>query len=116
MALNFIFSLPFVFILSLLIALFLYAAGSWISPRTKKIEQRTGKLEPYACGENMPARKFQIDIQRFFLYITIFMIFDISAFLFALSFGAGAFFPILFVVIVASSLLTIIPAVGRKER
>jgi NADH:ubiquinone oxidoreductase subunit 3 (subunit A) len=115
MALNFIFSLPFVFFLSLLIVFLLYAAGSLIAPQPKK-KKRTGKLEPYACGENMPARKLQMDVQRFFLYITLFMIFDISAFLFALSFGAGAFFPILFIIIVASSLLTIIPAVGRRER
>jgi NADH:ubiquinone oxidoreductase subunit 3 (subunit A) len=116
MALDFLFSLPFVFVLSLLIACFLYAAGSWLSPRTKLEKKKTGKLEPYACGENMPARKVQMDIQRFILYVTLFMVFDISAFMFALSFNVGAFFPVLFIIIVASSLLTIIPMIGRKER
>lgn len=115
MTLDFLFSLPFIFVFSLLIACFLYTAGSWISPKTKKMNKRTGKLEPYACGENMPARKLQMNIQRFFLYVTLFMVFDISAFVFVLSFNVGAFFPILFVIIIASSLLTIIPVIGREK-
>ncbi|OYT47138.1 hypothetical protein B6U79_04570 [Candidatus Bathyarchaeota archaeon ex4484_231] len=117
MAFSYVFSLPFIFILSLLISLILYATGSIISPKIRKRnKRRSGKLEPYACGEPMPGRKLQVDIQRFFLYVTAFMIFDISAFILALSFAVGAFYPILFCTIIAWGLLTVIPVIGRNPK
>jgi NADH:ubiquinone oxidoreductase subunit 3 (subunit A) len=99
-----------------LISSFFYLIGLKITPKVKKTKKRSGKLEPYACGEAMPARKFQMNIQRFFLFVTIFMIFDISVFILALSFSSGAVYPIIFSAIIASSLLTIIPVIGRKRK
>ena len=94
----------------------LYLLGSRIAPKDKKDAVEPGKLAPYACGEDIPARKFQVDIQRFFLYVTVFMIFDVSAFVLALSFTADAVYPILFSLIVATSLLTVIPVIGRRKK
>lgn len=115
MALAPLLSLPFIFFLALLISALLYVIGSKIAPQTKKPKKTSAKIQPYACGEAMPARRFQVDIQRFFLYVTFFMIFDISAFILALSFNGGTIYPILFVASVAASLLTIIPVIGRKR-
>ncbi|MCW4021049.1 MAG: NADH-quinone oxidoreductase subunit A [Candidatus Bathyarchaeota archaeon] len=113
---SFILSLPFIFLLALAIGSVFYIIGSKIAPKKQKTKRRSGKLDPYACGEDMPAKKFQINIQRFFLYVTAFMIFDISAFILALSFSVGGAYPILFCIIIASSLLTIIPVIGRRKK
>jgi NADH:ubiquinone oxidoreductase subunit 3 (subunit A) len=109
---NFIISLPFVFLLSLVVSYLIYFIGLRISP--KKIQRNLGKLETYACGEDMPSRKFQISIRRFFLYVTLFLIFDISVFFLALSFNVNNIYPIIFCIIILSSLSTIIPSIGRK--
>lgn len=114
--LDFILSLPFIFLLAFLVSSFLYIVGSKIAPKVKETKRPDGKLAPYACGEDMPARKFQVNIQRFFLYVTYFMIFDISAFMLALSFSSRGIYPILFSAIIALSLLTAIPVTRRKRR
>lgn len=116
MLLDFILSLPFVFLSALLISSFLYIIGLKIAPKAKKTKGTSGKLAPYACGEDMPAKKFQVNIQRFFLYVTYFMIFDISAFMLALSFSSQGIYPILFCAIIALSLLSAIPVIRRKRR
>ena len=111
-----ILSLPFVFLSALLISSFLYIVGWIIAPKVAETKKTLFKLAPYACGEDMPARKFQVGIQSFFLYVTIFMIFDISAFTLALSFSVSAIYPILFSAIIASSLLVVIPVIRRKRK
>ena len=115
MAVDVLVSLPFILLLALLISVFLYVVGWRIAPKAEKQKKTSAKLEPYACGEALPARRFQVNIQRFFLYVTFFMIFDISAFILALSFNVGAIYPVLFTAAVAASLLAIIPAIGRKK-
>ena len=104
-------TLPFVLLVSLIITLIFYWFGGKIAPKGTKTP---GKLAPYACGEDMPTRKYQISIRRFFLYVTLFLIFDISAFFLALSFSVNNVYPIIFSIIIVSSLLTIIPTIGRK--
>jgi len=108
---DLILSLPFIFLLAALVSVSLYIIGSKISP---KFEKTPNKISSYACGENLEAERFRIGIQRFFLYVTYFMIFDISAFMLALSFNVKGFYPILFSIIIALSLLTIIPTIERK--
>lgn len=114
--LDFILSLPFVFLSALLVSSFLYIVGLKIAPKVKKTKRPSGKLAPYACGEDMPAMKFQVNIQRFFLYVTYFMIFDISAFMLALSFSSRGVYPVLFSAIIALSLLTAIPVTRGKRK
>jgi len=114
--LDFILSLPFVFLSALLVSSFLYIVGLKIAPRAKKTERTSSKLAPYACGEDMPAKKFQVNIQRFFLYVTYFVIFDISAFMLALSFSSRGIYPTLFCAIIALSLFSAIPVIRRKRK
>jgi len=108
-----IFSFSFVFLSSILIGASMYVIGSVIAP---KCEKTADKLAPYACGEDMPGRKFQVDMQRFFLYIACFMIFDISAFMLALAFVGRGLYPILFSAIVGLSLLIVGPVIGRGKK
>ena len=115
MALNHLLSLPFIFLLALLVSTLLYGIGSLISKKVKN-PKRSAKLEPYACGESLPAKKLQVNIERFFLYATLFMIFDITAFLLSLSFNASFMYLLIFIAIIASSLLIIIPEIRGKKR
>jgi len=104
MAFNHLLSLPFIFLLTLIVSGMLYIVGSLISPKVK-VKKRSDKIEPYACGEALPAKKMQINVERFFIYVTLFMIFDITAFLLSLSFNANFVYPLMFTVIIASGLL-----------
>ena len=115
MALNYLLSLPFIFLLSLLVSSILYCIGSLISQKAKET-RRSGKFEPYACGESLPAKKLQINIERFFLYVMLFMIFDVTAFLLSISFNASFMYPIVFIAVISSSLLIIIPEIRREKR
>jgi NADH:ubiquinone oxidoreductase subunit 3 (subunit A) len=115
MALNHLLSLPFIFLLALLVSTLLYGVGAAISQKPKE-KKRSGKHEPYACGESMPAEKLQVNIERFFLYVTLFMIFDIVAFLLSLSYNANLIHQIIFIAVIASSLLIIVPEIRGKKR
>ncbi|MDH5686790.1 MAG: NADH-quinone oxidoreductase subunit A [Candidatus Bathyarchaeota archaeon] len=108
-----ILSLPFIFFSAVLIGALMYATGSVIAPKGDKTAD---KLAPYACGEDMPGMKFQVNLERFFLYLTYFMVLDISAFMLALSFVQRGLYPILFSAIIAFSLLSAIPMIrsGKK--
>ena len=103
---NFILSTFFIFIISLTLSVLLYLIGSVVSP---KVKGTTGKLAPYACGENLPAMKFQVNLRSFFLYVTFFMVFDVSAFILAMSFGNQGFYPILFSAIILLAIITLLP-------
>ena len=109
---NFILSIPFIFFLSLIFSIMLYLVGFLVSTRAKAT---TSKLAPYACGEDFPARKFQINIRSLFLYVVFFMIFDISAFILATSFSSQGFYPVLFSTIIILAIITMLPVWGSEE-
>ena len=104
--------MPFMFILSLAFSVLLYMIGSVVSPKVKKT---VGKLSSYACGEEFPAGKSQVNIRSFFLYIAFFMIFDISAFILATSFGSQGLYPVIFSAIALLAVITLLPVWRRKE-
>lgn len=98
------FSISLVFCISILLGAILYLIGTVVAPRVKK----TGdKLAPYACGEDLPADKLQINAEEFFVYATYFLIFDVVAFLLATSLGKPGFIPILFIAIVMAASLVL---------
>lgn len=106
-------SLPLVFLVTLLISFLLYVVGMKIAP---KVKETSSKLAPYASGEALPARKYQMDVRQFFLFVVYFLIFDISAVMVALSFGAKGIYPILFLVIIVCSLLPIVSVISGTRR
>ena len=99
-------SLPTVFFLSLAIGLILYLIGFIVGA---KGEKTVGKVAPYACGEDLPPREFQVDIKRFFIYAVYFLIFDILAFILATSLSTPGFFPAIYASIVLMAVVILLP-------
>ena len=79
--------------LALLVSLFLLGAGREFSAKSPDTE---GKLAPYACGEPIPAAKVRLNMENFFIYAVFFMIFDVFAFMVAISYSAPAYLSILY--------------------
>lgn len=109
---EFAFSVPFVFLCSMLLGGLLYGVGHLIAPKTKKT--RRSERASYACGEHLPSRKFQIKNERFFVYAILFMIFDVSAFFLALSSTANILYALTFCIILISSIFAF-HAIRRRE-
>ncbi|MGD8544852.1 MAG: NADH-quinone oxidoreductase subunit A [Candidatus Bathyarchaeota archaeon] len=97
MYLNLIASLPFIFIVSILVGMVIYFIGRTVAA---KGEKTAGKVAPYACGEDLPPGQFQIDIGEFLVYAIYFLIFDVLAFTLATSMGNAGYFPMVYVVVV----------------
>ncbi len=106
MWIDLLISLPFIFFLSLLIGLIFYLVGRIAGARGK---ETPGKVAPYACGEDLPARKFQVDVERFLVYAVYFLIFDILAFILATSLNTPGIFPAVYAVIVLMAVVILLP-------
>jgi NADH:ubiquinone oxidoreductase subunit 3 (subunit A) len=104
-------SLPFIFFLSLLIGLFLYLIGRRVGASG---EESTNKFSPYACGEDLPARKLQVDVEKFLIYAVYFLIFDILAFILATSLVTPGIFPVMYAAVVLMAVLILLP-LWRRE-
>lgn len=105
MYLNLIASLPFIFIVSILVGVVIYLTGRKVAA---KGEKTAGKVAPYACGEDLPPSQFQINVGEFLIYAVYFLIFDVLAFTLATSMGNPGYFPMVYVIVVlmAVALLT----------
>jgi len=101
-------SLPFIFIVSVLAGLAIYLVGWIVAAKGKKT---VGKLAPYACGEKLPPRKFQVDVKEFLTYAVYFLIFDIFAFTLAtsLSLTTPSYFPAVYALIVLMAVALLAP-------
>ena len=73
-------SIVFIFFLSISIALTFLVISGKIGAKGK---QTSDKLAPYACGEDIPAKRLMVNVEEFFIYALYFMIFDILAFVLA---------------------------------
>lgn len=69
-----------VLVLSMAVALVIFAIGRNISVKGK---DTPGKLAPYACGEDLPPERVIVSSEEFFVYAVYFMIFHILAFILA---------------------------------
>ena len=54
----------------------LYRLGDWVAP---KLKDEGGKLASYACGEDVPARKFQLNYRLFFYAALFFTMMHVAA-------------------------------------
>lgn len=106
MYIDLITSLPFIFILSVLVGLTIYLVGWTVAA---KGEKTVGKVAPYACGEDLPPRKFQVDVEDFLIYAVYFLIFDILAFTLATSLITPGYFPAVYAVIVLMGVIILSP-------
>ena len=103
---NILTSVPFIFALSLLIGLIFYSISNRIAPKGKKTP---GKLAPYACGEDLPPLRLQVNVERFFLYAVFFLIFDILAVVMATSLARPGILPAIYALVVLGSVMMLIP-------
>ncbi len=90
-------SLPFIFVISILIGAIIYIVGKTVAA---KGENTAGKVAPYACGEDLPSGQFQVGVEEFLVYAVYFLIFDILAFTLATSMGNPGYFPAVYAIIV----------------
>jgi len=99
-------SLLLIFSLAFIFSILLYLIGLIVAPETN---ETIGKIAPYACGEDYPSRKIQVNAERFFIYLTFFTIFDISAFILAISLNNLGLYPAIFGMIILLATVTLFP-------
>jgi NADH:ubiquinone oxidoreductase subunit 3 (subunit A) len=104
-------SLASIFFLTFVVGLLLYLTGECIKTRG---ERSTDKLMPYACGEKLPARRLQINVENFLVYAIYFLVFDILAFVLATSFTTPGYFPALYSLIVLMAIVLLLPLLRRR--
>ena len=66
----------------MLVALALYLAGRLVAEKGTKTE---AELSPYACGEDVPPIRPRMDMSRFFIYLLLFLAFDVATPIIALA-------------------------------
>jgi NADH:ubiquinone oxidoreductase subunit 3 (subunit A) len=104
-------SLPFIFLLSLLVGLVIYWFGGRVGAKGQK---SADKVAPYACGEDLPPRKLQVDVERFLIYAVYFLIFDILAFILATSLNTPGYFPVIYATIVLMAIVILLSSWRRE--
>ncbi len=104
-------SVPFIFIVCVSAGLIIYFVGSIVGRTGEKTD---GKATPYACGEELPPRRFQVDVEEFLIYAVYFLIFDVFAFILATSLGTMGYFPVVYTIIVLMAVIFLRP-LRRRE-
>jgi hypothetical protein len=107
-----LFLLLAIFAFSFLIALIIYWVGSKVSAKGEK--KCRGKTVPYACGEEPPPiGEVRINLERLFVFAVYFMIFDVFAFLIAVSSSAVWYLPTIYSFVVLIAVLTFLIVRGQ---
>ena len=95
------------FISSFALALSLYVIAGRISP--KGVEKRSERTIPYACGEDSPTiGETRINCESFFIFTIFFMIFDVFAFMIAISYSAPIYLPIIYSLITLMAIILLL--------
>lgn len=94
--------------LSIVIPLIFASIIYWIGGRiSAKGSASPGKVKPYACGEDLPGIRLNIDVTRFYVYLVYFMIFDILGVILSLALTASPIYVALFIAPTIAALLFI---------
>jgi NADH:ubiquinone oxidoreductase subunit 3 (subunit A) len=84
--------------LSIIIPLIFASIIYWVGGRiAAKGSANPGKVKPYACGEDLPGAKLNLDITRFYIYLVYFMIFDILGIILSFALTANPIYVALFI-------------------
>jgi NADH:ubiquinone oxidoreductase subunit 3 (subunit A) len=110
---NILFSVPVLFVISLIIVLIIVAFSRSIAPPPRDSIDRN---KAYACGEDMPCEQGQFFV-HIFEYAVFFLIFDIVAFILAtaafniglLAGNFGAILPVIYILIVVFTIMVLFP-------
>jgi NADH:ubiquinone oxidoreductase subunit 3 (subunit A) len=106
MVLELLSSPPIIFFVAVIVSILIFVWGGAISVKGKKT---SGKLAPYACGEDFPPERFRVDVRRLFIYGLYFLIFDAFALIFALSFAKPGVFPVIFALLALIAVVVMLP-------
>jgi len=104
-------SIPFGLFIAVLLAASLYWWGGRISAKGRPSD---AKIASYACGEELPSEKLQVNLQRFFVYAVYFMIFDILAFMLATSLASPGRLPAAYALVLFLAIAMLLPLVRQK--
>ena len=105
------FLLGLIFFLSIGVGLIFYLVGHIIGEKRKESKN---KGSSYACGEELPTMKLQVDIERFLIYAVYFLIFDSLAFIIATSFSSPGIFPIIYTIVVMMAIVILLSLFRRE--
>jgi NADH:ubiquinone oxidoreductase subunit 3 (subunit A) len=105
-AVAFLISPPVAFVLLLAIAGLLYLLGKRMAPKLTRVG---GKLETYACGENIPGTKVQFGYRLFFFVALFFTIMHVAALVIAtVPAGKIALFAVLYLAVIFLSIMALV--------
>ena len=76
--------------------------------RSSLKKHNDGKTEPYACGEDLPIEEFKVNLERFFIFAVYFLIFDVLAFILAVSFNGQVFISVAYSLIACMAIAMLI--------
>jgi hypothetical protein len=104
--LTFLLSPPVAFVLFLGAAALLVALGKGMAPKPRKVG---GKLETYACGENMPGFKIQFGYRLFFFIALFFTMMHVAALVLAtVPSGKIVFFALIYLAMIFLSIMALV--------
>ena len=105
-AIAILLSPPVAFVLFLAAAGLLFLLGKRMAP---KLTRAGGKLETYACGENIPGVKIQFGYRLFFFIALFFTMMHVAALVIAtLPSGKIVFFALFYLVMIALSVSALV--------
>ncbi|MGD1008632.1 MAG: hypothetical protein ABR951_00610 [Candidatus Aminicenantales bacterium] len=97
---------PIAFLLFLGAAFLLYGLGSKMGPKLTKVG---GKLETYACGEDIPGVKIQFGYRLFFFVALFFTIMHVATLVIAtVPSGKIIFFAIFYLLMIFLSIMALV--------
>jgi NADH-quinone oxidoreductase subunit A len=105
-SLAFLLSPPVAFFVFLGFAGLLYALGRKMAPKPRNVG---GKLETYACGENLPGFKIQFGYRLFFFIALFFTMMHVAALVIAtVPSGKVVFFAVAYLAMIFLSIMTLV--------
>jgi NADH-quinone oxidoreductase subunit A len=105
-AIAILLSPPVAFVLFLAAAALLYLLGKRMAPKMTRVG---GKLETYACGEDMPGTKVQFGYRLFFFIALFFTIMHVAALVIAtVPAGRIALFAVLYLAVIFLSIMALV--------
>jgi len=105
-AIAILISPPVAFVLFLAAAGLLYLLGKRMAPKLTRVG---GKLETYACGEDIPGTKVQFGYRLFFFVALFFTIMHVAALMIAtVPAGKIALFAILYLAVIFLSIMALV--------
>ncbi|MEN3051565.1 MAG: NADH-quinone oxidoreductase subunit A [Candidatus Methanosuratincola petrocarbonis] len=97
-----------VFALAVLVAALMYAFGRSRRKGAGEGGEKSAKLQPYACGEELPPEQVPLSIHMFD-FAAFFLIFDVIAIILIFSFSASSIFlPVAYIALSGLALYAII--------